>query len=716
MRSLRLKISLIVLTVMVVSFASITFISIRSAKNSLEKEMISALEETVHSTADTIKAKNEREFKMLETLASLPEIRNPKVDLLQKTHTIYEAMYSNSDYIDVCILDTDGYAWINNGVKKIPFTERKYFQYPFTTGEKFVSDPFINKVTNAPAIFYAVPVFDNDSNIINVIFCVIDGLQISELTVRHKAGNERSAFLVTLQDGQGGENESFSELHSQGTIVASDKYLDSNSTYENLYTDNIFDKAQATRDNEYIEEIARIRSQAHGIVKYKENGRTNILAFQKIPGTQWVAMNVVPYSDFQSEINGVRNIIIPCVALLTIVSFFIISFVIVRSISPLKVVDAAISEIATGHANLTKRVPVTTNDEIGSVVKSFNQFEDKLQNIVTDIKDSKNNLSNVGNIMKKNVNNTINYLSLLFSNIDDIQNQIAIQGKSVNLTASSVTDISKNINSLETMIENQASGVSQASSAVEEMMGNISSVDKSIDLMATQFSQLFENTNIGVKKQELVSQKIREIENQSETLQTANTVISTIAEQTNLLAMNAAIEAAHAGEAGRGFSVVADEIKKLSESSSQESNKISEQLSKITGSITDVVEASIESMDAFSKVSSLINSTNEMVLSIRRAMDEQNAGSKQIFEALYTMNNNTSEVREASKKMTEGNQTILDEIKNLQEVTQQMQNCMALITEGTSKINESGNELNNITPKLMESIDEISNQIDQFEV
>ena len=258
MRSLRLKISLIVLTVMVISFASITFISIRSAKNSLEKEMISALEETVHSTADTIKAKNEREFKMLETLASLPEIRNPKVDLLQKTHTIYEAMYSNSDYIDVCILDTDGYAWINNGVKKIPFTERKYFQYPFTTGEKFVSDPFINKVTNAPAIFYAVPVFDNDSNIINVIFCVIDGLQISELTVRHKAGDERSAFLVTLQDGQGGENESFSELHSQGTVVASDKYLDSNSTYENFYTDNIFDKAQATRDNKYIEEIARL--------------------------------------------------------------------------------------------------------------------------------------------------------------------------------------------------------------------------------------------------------------------------------------------------------------------------------------------------------------------------------------------------------------------------------------------------------------------------
>ena len=139
-------------------------------------------------------------------------------------------------------------------------------------------------------------------------------------------------------------------------------------------------------------------------------------------------------------------------------------------------------------------------------------------------------------------------------------------------------------------------------------------------------------------------------------------------------------------------------------------------LSFVSISITSVVQASIESMDAFSKVSTLINSTNDMVMSIKRAMNEQNSGSKQIFDSLYTMNNNTSLVREASRKMSEENQSVLAEIKNLQEVTASMQNCMSLITDGTSKINESGDELNAVTPKLIASIDEISNQIDQFKV
>ena len=398
MKSLRLKISLIVLAVMVLSFVSIGWIAIRSAKQSLEEEMTKALVQSVHAAADTIKAKNDREFKMIETLASLPNIRNPKVDLLEKTHTIYEAMYNNKDYIDVCILDTDGFAWINNGVKKIPFTERKYFQQPYATGEKFVSDPFINKVTNAPAIFYSVPVFDENKNVINVIFCVIDGLQMSELTVNHKAGKNRSAFLITLQDG---ENQAFSELHSEGTIIAAEKYLVPDIKMEEMYLESVFANAKATQNEKFINEMLRVSKEDSGIMKYSLFGESYVLAFEKIPDTKWVALNMIPYSDFEDGMNRVRSIIIIYVLILTIVSVLIVSFIIARSIKPLSVVKSAINEIATGHADLTKRISIDSEDEIGSVVQSFNQFEDKLQTIVTDIKESKDNLTKVGQVMKR---------------------------------------------------------------------------------------------------------------------------------------------------------------------------------------------------------------------------------------------------------------------------------------------------------------------------
>ena len=716
MKSLSLRISLISLVIMIISFISIGFISIRSAKSSLQSEMTKSIVESVHATADAIKASNEKEFKMLETLAALPEIRDPSVSLLDKTHTIYGAMILDDDYIDVCILDKDGYAWINNGVRMISFAERNYFKQPFKTAGRFETDPFINKVTNAPAVFYSVPVFDEQNNIINVIFCVIDGLQISKLAVNHRAGNDRPAFLVSLNDGPGGENEAYSELHSAGIIIGSEGLLSPDAVLEEYTTESIFANAEATGNQTYIDELKRIKTEQKGVITYKDKGETYILAFEHVGDTKWVAMNVVPYSDFQSGINKMRNGIIIFITILTIAAVVLLGAVITIAMRPLSVVKNAINDIATGNADLTQRIEHKSKDEIGEVVGGFNTFSEKLQGIIRDIKNSKETLTSVGSAMSSNVVETSTSISEVYTNIEDIKNEIEAQSESVTLTATAVTEISSNIESLEKMIETQSNGVAQASTAVEQMIGNISSVNNSVEQMAGAFETLLQYTTSGVEKQQVVSNKIKEIEGQSEALQGANLVIAKIASQTNLLAMNAAIEAAHAGDSGRGFSVVADEIKKLSDNSARESNKISEQLTQIVTSVSEVVTASTESYAALKKVSELINSTDEIVKQIRYAMEEQNSGSKQIGEALHVMNDTTTEVRSASHEMASGNKSILAEIQNLQEATDKMKVSMQKIVTGADKINQSGNELSEIAPQMKRSIDDISNQIDQFKV
>ena len=235
---------------------------------------------------------------------------------------------------------------------------------------------------------------------------------------------------------------------------------------------------------------------------------------------------------------------------------------------PLLVVKGAITDIATGDADLTRRIKSSSKDEIGDVVKGFNEFSGKLQDIIGDVKSSKDELMVAGENLSGATQDTSSSITEIIANIDSMKRQIDNQNQSVSQTAGAVNEIASNIESLERMIEGQ-----------------------------------------------------------SEMLQEANVAIAAIASQTNLLAMNAAIEAAHAGEAGKGFAVVADEIRKLSETSSAQSKTIGDQLTNIKESINSVVSASGESAVAFEAVSRKLEETDALVMQIRAAMEEQNEGS-----------------------------------------------------------------------------------------
>lgn len=375
-----------------------------------------------------------------------------------------------------------------------------------------------------------------------------------------------------------------------------------------------------------------------------------------------------------------------------------------------------LTEMATGEADLTKRVKLLIRDEIGDLVVQFDAFCDKLQGIVRQIKETKTELSSTGSELYEGTEDTTSAITQIIANINGIHQQIQAQGISVAQAAQVVHEISENIKSLDTMIESQSAGVSQASVAVEEMIGNISSVNNSMDKMASSFDTLSYNAQTGFTKQQDVNERIKQIESQSQMLLEANIAIANIAEQTNLLAMNAAIEAAHAGEAGKGFSVVADEIRKLSETSSAQSKTIGEQLNKIKDSITEVVSASTESSEAFTAVSDKIKETDVLVMQIKAAMTEQNAGSRQISEALKNMNDSTVEVQSASKAMSSKNEKIMHEMNSLQQATYSMNDSMNEMAAGAKKINATGVALGDVSKKVQASIDKIGSQIDLFKV
>ena len=359
------------------------------------------------------------------------------------------------------------------------------------------------------------------------------------------------------------------------------------------------------------------------------------------------------------------TLVIATVGALLVVACF--SFLLVNNlaIKPIKLVTHSIGDIASGDADLTRRIKINAENEIGDVVAGFNSFSQKLHGIISDVKHSKEDLSIAGENMSACAEDTSAAITEIIANIDSVRGQIATHATGVEETASAVHQIADNIKSLETMIEAQSAGVMQASSAVEEMMGNIHSVNDSVDKMSVSFDTLQDRAERGAAAQKVLDEKISQIETQSQMLQEANKAIASIASQTNLLAMNAAIEAAHAGESGKGFSVVSEEIRKLSETSAAQSKTIGEQLKGIKNSIGDVVQTSQMFATAVSSVASGIQDTDEVVRQIKAALVEQNEGSKQISTALQAMNDSTAEVRNASREMAEGNRAVLDGVRSL---------------------------------------------------
>ena len=389
-------------------------------------------------------------------------------------------------------------------------------------------------------------------------------------------------------------------------------------------------------------------------------------------------------------------------------------------IRPLKTIRDSISEtteqIAKGNANLSKRIKVKANDEIGDVATSFNVFYEKLQEIIKSMKQSKASLNTAGSKLAYTTEEAMAAISQINSSIQTFGNDLVSQNTSVEQTSQSIEKILEMIHSQEILVTQQVESVQGASSAVEQMIGNISEVNHSIDKMAKSFGTLESDAQTGARTQEQLQEQIYEIDNQSKLLSEANTVIANIAEQTNLLAMNAAIEAAHAGDAGKGFAVVADEIRKLSETSSSQSKTIGDQLNRIQEAIANVVQATQTGVQGYANLTTEIHEIDTLVQQIKAAMTEQQSGSVQITDALHGMNDSTQQVQKASQEMNSDSRIIIEEVSTLQGKTSEMKNSMTAMGDGAERINATGDALSEISTLMEGSIAEIGKQVDQFQV
>ncbi|MDC7224671.1 MAG: methyl-accepting chemotaxis protein [Spirochaetales bacterium] len=368
-----------------------------------------------------------------------------------------------------------------------------------------------------------------------------------------------------------------------------------------------------------------------------------------------------------------------------------------------------------GELNL-EALTTFSRDEMGLLNDSYLTFFAQLRDSFQLAFRSMASLDESNQALLAHVEETAAAISEIHGSIEHINGQIENQTANVHQTSASVEQIARNIESLHSSIENQSDNVSRSNNSVEQLIAGIKSIYTLSQETGDVVGELGRASEEGDRNIGEITLLLKDIEQNSQNLLEANSLISSIASQTNLLAMNAAIEAAHAGEAGRGFSVVADEIRKLAESASLQSKAIGSSLQVEIEKVSHVVASGDKTRNTFQDISQSHEGVNQRVSRLYEAVKEQDQSSQEIRKTLDEVDHITENVRQGAGEMTQVNGEILSAIENLTQISQEVNNSILEINTGSGEIEKSTHRIIELGEENRKNIKALEEKLQFFKL
>jgi methyl-accepting chemotaxis protein len=357
-------------------------------------------------------------------------------------------------------------------------------------------------------------------------------------------------------------------------------------------------------------------------------------------------------------------------------------------VAPIRKVARELKEIADGEGDLTRQLRVLTNDEVGELAIHFNRMVENLRNIIRQVGVGAEQVAASSEELTASAEQTSRSTEHIAETMQEVAAGSERQARSVSESASFIQELSKEMQRITENTERVSESAMKAS--------EVASVGRSA---ITTVVQQMQSIHRGIEQ---LAETIRVLGHRSKQIGDIVSVIRGIAEQTNLLALNAAIEAARAGEHGRGFAVVADEVRKLAE----EATASAKQIAELVKNIQTQTQAVVSSMgDATAEVQKGVSTVSEA-----------GASFEQIQSAIKDVNDEIQDVLVAAQRISKGSSQVVKAIEMIDQIAVstagQTQNVAAAAEEQLASMEE----ITSSAASLAKMAEELQSLVSKFKV